>query len=237
VLDVQDHDAQLDRLGHRRRALPAIARVDQLTQQRAELSTRLELERTALSDLSAEVRKADSDVTQVRTRRERDQRRLDTGAVSSPRELEQLQHEIESLGRRISALEDAELEVMEQLEEAQAAVAGTATESAELDAELRAEVAARDEAFAELDREAARLHSERDRTAATVPDELLALYEKVRDQHAGVGAAALRRRACEGCRLELNAADLREITAEPPDAVQRCPECNRLLVRTHESGL
>ena len=69
-----------------------------------------------------------------------------------------------------------------------------------------------------------------------MPDDLLALYEKLRAQH-GIGAAALRARRCEGCRLEINAADLRDIAGRPADEVVRCPECSRILVRTAESGL
>lgn len=190
-----------------------------------------------MDDLAAEVRKADADVTQVRVRRERDQQRMDTGAVGSPKELERLAHEIESLDRRISTLEDAELEVMEQLEQAQATAAATEAELSAVDAELEKITAAHDAAVADLNRQAALARSERDRTVGLVPPDLLALYEKVRDQHGGVGAAPLRQRRCEGCRLDLNAADLRELAAEPADAVLRCPECSRLLVRTSESGL
>ncbi|UYM05591.1 zinc ribbon domain-containing protein [Solicola gregarius] len=94
----------------------------------------------------------------------------------------------------------------------------------------------RDKAFGEIDAQLAELTAERELTAKAVPDDLLALYGKLRSQY-GVGAAALRQRRCEGCRLELNAADLREIAAEPADAVLRCPECSRILVRTSESGL
>jgi predicted nucleic acid-binding Zn-ribbon protein len=65
----------------------------------------------------------------------------------------------------------------------------------------------------------------------------VALYEKVRAQHGGVGAAALVRRQCEGCRLQLNSGDVAELAKAPADEVLRCPECNRLLVRTAESGL
>ena len=191
----------------------------------------------AVDDLAAEVRKADADVTQVRMRRERNQQRMDTGAVGSPKELERLAHESESLDRRIATLEDVELEVMEQLEHAQATAAATEAELLAVDAELEKVTAAHDEAVADLDRQAALARSERDRTVGVVPSELLALYEKVRDQHGGVGAAPLRHRRCEGCRLDLNAADLRELAAEPADAVLRCPECSRLLVRTSESGL
>ncbi|CAN5896517.1 C4-type zinc ribbon domain-containing protein [soil metagenome] len=234
---MQGHDARLDRLAHQRRTLPEAAEVEELQGRRAEMSTRLGLQRVAATDLEADVRKADADVAQVRTRRERDQQRLDTGAVGSPRELERLQHEVATLDRRIAVLEDAELEVMEQLEQARADLAGSEKEVAELETELADATKRREESVAELDRQGALARSERDRAVGLVPDQLLALYDKIRAQQGGVGAAALHQRRCEGCRLELNAADLRELAAEPADAVLRCPECNRLLVRTAESGL
>jgi uncharacterized protein len=237
LLDVQTHDAQLDRLAHLRDTLPEAARVEKLTGERATMATRATLERTAVSDLSADVEKAERDVAQVRNRRVRDQERLDAGAVGSPKELERLQHEIQSLERRIGTLEDAELEVMEQLEQAQATLRQSEAGLARLDEELTSETAARDAALGDLDRQASGARSERDRAAADVPADLLALYEKVRAKQGGVGAAALKQRRCEGCRLEINAADLRELAAEPADAVLRCPECQRLLVRTPESGL
>jgi predicted nucleic acid-binding Zn-ribbon protein len=79
--------------------------------------------------------------------------------------------------------------------------------------------------------------TERTTTASGMPDDLLALYEKLRAQKGGVGAAALRRRECEGCHLTLNASDLGIIAKKPTDEVVRCEECNRILVRTGESGL
>ncbi len=65
----------------------------------------------------------------------------------------------------------------------------------------------------------------------------MTLYAKLREQKGGVGAAALRRRECEGCRLTLNASDLAVIAKAPADDVLRCEECNRILVRVPESGL
>ena len=72
---------------------------------------------------------------------------------------------------------------------------------------------------------------------AGVGDELVALYEKIRATSGGIGAAALRQRRCEGCRLELNQVDINRIRAAADDEVLRCEECRRILVRTAESGL
>jgi uncharacterized protein len=173
----------------------------------------------------------------VRTRRIRDQQRLDTGAVTSAKDLEGLQREVVSLDRRIAALEDAELEVMERLEQAQAEQLRQDKELAGIDAEMATVAARRDAELRTIATEVAELTDERQRAAQLLPPDLLALYERVRAQHGGVGVGALRQRRCEACRLELNAADLRELAAMAEDEVLRCPECDRLLVRTAESGL
>ena len=73
--------------------------------------------------------------------------------------------------------------------------------------------------------------------AASMPADLLNLYDKLRAQHGGVGAAALRHRRCQGCNLTLNTVDLNAMRAAPDDEVLRCEECRRILVRTADSGL
>ena len=96
---------------------------------------------------------------------------------------------------------------------------------------------ARDKAIAEIDAETAADTEARAGLATGLPADLLALYEKVRAASGGVGAAMMRQRRCEGCRLELMGAELRAAQAAPPDEVMRCENCRRILVRTPESGL
>jgi len=230
-------DAELAQLGHRRRGLPEHAELERLEQQRSQLAAqRVQLD-TEVSDLTREQKKADADVELVRSRKVRTQQRLDTGAVSSPRELEQLQHELVSLDRRIGALEDEELEVMEQLETAQTELTRVTGELEQVQTRRTELESARDDAVGGLDGQAGTALAERQRLVAELPDPLVTLYERVRAQAGGVGAAELRRRRCEGCRLELTAADVADIAAMPKDEVLRCPECNRILVRTAESGI
>lgn len=231
LLDVQEVDSRLERLARREQTLPETVRLTELGEQRAAVASRLAVQGVEVDDLGTELRKAERDVAQVRTRRERDQQRLDTGAVTSARDLEVLQREIVNLDRRIGELEDAELEVMEQQEAAQAGHRESEATLAALDAEAESTTRSRDEELGAIHDEAAGLRAERERATSALPAELLTLYERVRAQHAGVGAGLLRGHRCEACRLELNAADLREIAAAPDDEVLRCPECNRLLVR------
>ncbi len=65
----------------------------------------------------------------------------------------------------------------------------------------------------------------------------MTLYTRLREQKGGVGAAALRARRCGGCSLQLNASELADIAKTASDVVLRCEECNRILVRTSESGI
>ena len=193
--------------------------------------------RIQIDDLTAEQKRADQDVEQVKTRRERDQGMIDAGQVKDPKALERMLGELQSLHRRINSLEDVELEVMERLETAQTAFESRTAELAAMEGEEAELRGAFQQKAGDLQNELAAVQEERATTAAGLPADLLALYEKLRAQKDGVGAAALRRRECEGCRLTLNASDLGIIAKAPTDEVLRCEECNRILVRTGESGL
>jgi predicted nucleic acid-binding Zn-ribbon protein len=190
-----------------------------------------------IDDLTRAQRKADADVEQVKARKVRDQDRMDRGLVTNPKDLERMQQELVSLDRRIGDLEDTELEVMEELEAAQTEHTRLVTRLAEIDARATELTQSRDAKAGETTGQADRATAERKVTASGVPADLLALYDRIRDQKGGVGAAVLRRRQCSGCSLELTAADLGQIAKAPQDEVVRCEECQRILVRTAESGV
>lgn len=236
LLELQAQDSLLNQLQHRKNTLPELARIAELEARAKELDGQRIEHDTAVSDLTRAQKKADAEVEQVKARRTRDEERLNSGALSNPKDLSSLQHELVALERRISTLEDDELEIMEQLEEAQARLTNVQGDLDTVKTELAEQIAARDAAIAVLDEQAAGAQVERGSSAAGVPADLIALYDKLRGQY-GLGAAALRARRCEGCRLEINGADLRELAAQPEDEVLRCPECSRILVRTAESGL
>lgn len=234
---MQAKDSALAQLEHRRESLPEHARIAALEAEAAQLTGRQVEAETEVDDLERAQARFDNEIEQVRQRRIRDDDRLSSGAITNPKDLASLQHELGALDRRISTLEDEELEVMEQLEQAQGRLSAVSLDAERIRAELEHETAARDAAIAAIDTEVGSLRSAREELATQLPDDLRTLYDKVRAQHGGSGAAALRARRCEGCRLEINGADLREIAAKPDDEVVRCPECSRILVRTAESGL
>ena len=236
LLDLQAADTTLAQLAHRRATLPELATIAENEAAAAELSNEIVDADTALADIAEEQRRLENEVDVVRTRASRDEQRLQTGGLPA-KELEGLQHELTSLARRQGVLEDELLEVMERREESDSALAELRRRQDALTSQLDELVARRDEAFTDIDRTAALKKSERALIGNDIPADLLALYEKAREHSGGVGAAMLKARRCEGCRIELSGSELSAVRTAAPDEVVRCENCRRILVRTDESGL
>lgn len=235
LLDVQRHDLEMDRVRHRRAGLPEAARVAELQTTARGLDDSITQAAVDVSDLEAEQRKADADVDLVRQRSEKDRVLLDT--INDAKQLSNLQHELESLARRQAELEDIELEIMERLEAAQKSLAALRDERQRVSEELEQAQIELDGALVDLADEESAAAAARAAAAGSVPSDLLALYDKLRADNGGIGAAALSRGRCEGCRIELTPVDLGRIREAPESEVIRCEECRRILVRTSESGL
>jgi predicted nucleic acid-binding Zn-ribbon protein len=236
LLDLQAIDTALAQLAHKRRNLPELAELDRLARELSNLEDARIRAQTAVDDLDRDISRFERDVDQVRARAAKDQARLDVG-TGPARELEALQHELGTLARRQSELEDAELELMEQREQAQA-VLDEATQRLAAVRGQRAETERhRDEAFAGMTKDEEFRTAGRRPLVSDLPTELVALYERIREQTGGIGAALLRAGSCEGCRLELSGSERSRVRSAPPDEVIRCEECRRILVRTGESGL
>ncbi len=235
LLDLQAIDTALQQLAHRRRTLPELAELEAAARELSALEDERVRAQVAVDDLDRDIARFERDIDQVRARKARDQQRLEAG--SGPvKELEALQHELATLARRQSELEDAELELMEQRETAQAALDSVTGRLAELTERRAATEARRDQAFADIAKEQEFKQGARKPLAADLPADLITLYDKIRTE-SGLGAALLRSGRCGGCRIELYGADLARVKAAPADEVVRCEECRRIMVRTSESGL
>lgn len=237
LLDLQQLDSSLVRLAQRRRTLAEIAERTALAVRRRELTDAGVLARTELADLHHRSTRLEGDIDQVRSRADRDRQRLASGAVSAPRELTELQSEIESLGRRQTALEDDELELMELMEGVDARVSAAAGDLAAVEAQEAEAERRQGEAEAAIDADAAFARAGREQLAPQLPEALVALYEQVRKASDGVGAAPLHARRCQGCHLELAGSELAAAHGAAPTEVLRCENCRRILIRTPESGL
>lgn len=236
LLEVQALDTSLAQLAHRRRNLPELAMIAAAEEHLVAVRQETVGLQTRLSDIAGEQRRLENEIDVVRTREGRDQGRLSSGGIPA-KELERLQHELQSLARRQSNLEDEALEVMERREDLDSELAAVTGREQQESSARAAAVAVRDATWTEIDAEVARRGAERRAMVATMPAELMKIYDSVRQAQGGVGAALLRQRRCEGCRLELAGSELSAVRQAAPEDVVRCENCRRILVRTAESGL
>ena len=236
LLDLQAVDSTLGRLAQQRRTLPEQAELERLVTDSARITEDLVGAQTRVSDLELANERAEADLEPVRQRLVRNEKRIADGTVDA-KSLGSMVEEVAHLRRRISDLEDVELEVMEALEQAQSEQDVLQARVDGLAAEIQRATAARDEAAGKIANEMAYQRTERDRLAPEIPADLLALYTKIGSIRGSVGAAELKHRRCTGCQLEVNANELREYASAAAEEVLRCEECGRILVRTAESGL
>jgi Zn-ribbon protein, possibly nucleic acid-binding len=235
LLELAELDTSLAQLAHRRRTLPEHAELERLERQIVDLEDERVRAQVAVDDLDRDIARVDRDVEQVRQRADRDRARLDAG-TGPPKELEALQHELGTLARRQRELEDAELELMEKREQAQSQLDDVLSRLASARDAHAQTVQRRDELLADIEKDTEQKTAARGPLVASLPADLVALYEKVRES-TGIGAALLRHGRCGGCRLELSGSEKARLRAAPPDEVVQCEECRRILVRTEESGL
>lgn len=237
LLELQDKDTRLAQLAHRVRTLPDAALLAELEVRFARLRDEVTAAETIASDLALDQARADRDVEQVRDRAKHDQELLDSGSIGDPKQLQSLQSELQSLARRQGELEDVELEIMERVEGARAAVDVLTRQRDEVAAERDALSVSVAGQLASVDDEVRSVSADRADIAMGIPADLIGLYDRIRADHGGMGAAPLHRGTCQGCRLALPPNEIEALRSAAPDAVIRCEECRRILVRTPESGL
>jgi predicted nucleic acid-binding Zn-ribbon protein len=236
LLELAAEDVALTQLTHRGRTLPEVAAVEAAEEAERTLAADVVRAETEVRDLGREVKRMESDVETVRAREEKDQKLLDSGAVS-PKEMTNLQHELASLKRRQSDLEDQELELMERLEVAETALAAAQSGLSQARADLERTTQLRDDALADIADATKRHEAARAEVAGGISAPLLTLYDRIRSSTGSTGAAMLKARQCQGCRIELYGNELSAVRNADPHEVVRCENCGRILVRTAESGL
>ncbi|CAM3932095.1 zinc ribbon domain-containing protein [Janibacter anophelis] len=232
LLDLQALDTRLQQIDHARTRVPQIAATREAQERLQQVSDDVVRVETGLSDIRREVDRAEADVQQVRDRTARNTSRLESGQGTA-KDLQALQHELESLARRQAELEDVEIEVMERQESAEARLGELTAQRDEVQAEVDRLARERDAAVAELDAERVEVAGPRQAIVDAIDAPLVALYERIREGSGGLAAAELKHGRCGGCRLELNPVDLAAIDKAASDEVVRCEECARILVRTH----
>lgn len=228
LLELQLIDSSIARAQRAIANPPQAAEIDSLSDRLVELD-RAVLDRLgSADDITAVIKRLEDDAGVVEQRRARDQQRLDGGADAKTAQA--LQQELATLGRRRDELDEQQLESMEQLEAAHQELADARAAADEVRSRRDALVSQRD-AEAEVARtELDGIDAERKAVAATLPGDLLALYEKIRSRY-GFGVSELRGNLSVAAGVELTAAELAEVGRASDDDVVQCPTSSAILVR------
>lgn len=228
LLDLQVEDSAIKRLTDQRASLPETTRLEELKDQLAELDADLEIAAKQRDEIAREVARIEGEIELVDLKIQREEQRMYSGQVSNPKELSSLQAEVEMLKKKKGGLEDQELEAMIGRDQADSTVQTLTSEheqAAKESEELTRKVS---ELTREIDAELAKHNKTRDEIASTIPSDILTLYEKIRDQRAGIGAAALENGTCQGCHTKLPAREVERLRAS--GGLERCDNCRRILI-------
>jgi predicted nucleic acid-binding Zn-ribbon protein len=232
LLELAELDAELSRMEHRATHLPEQQDYERAQREHTAANDRLAAVRIALEDLDTQVSRFESEIDAVRRREDRDRSLLESGATDA-KQLSDLQHELETLQRRQTSLEDSLLEVMERREELQDQQNAELTAIDGLQTQLAHAQHALDAAIAEIDQTRQQHLSRRSELTAALDPELVALYERQR-AHGGPGAGPLQGHRCGACRIEIGRGELARISAAAEDDVLSCPECGAILLRVKD---
>mgnify|MGYP000930437271 FL=1 len=230
LIDLQDIDSRLARLRHERKHLPVLGRIESVIE-RLKTNKRAAIQAdAALTEAKTRVTRSEDEVGQVVRRAEVLRERLHSGN-SAARDLSAIQGEIDQLGQRQSALEEAQIAAMEALDSAREESERLKQEESDIRVAGRELTAKRDAEFARLDQEIDSLEKQRADLAGTVETALLSDYEAVRASTGGLGAVALRGRTVEGGAVEISPQELARIVAAPQDQVIHAEENDVIVVR------
>ena len=230
LIELQLIDSQVTQARVKLAGLPELEQIAAIHTRLENTAVELTVVETELADVAIDLRRSENDVEQVEDRMKKDESRLASGQ-GVPKELEQLQHELVTLGKRKADLEDGELEIMVKYDGVKVRVDELLNDQVglkKLELELNVRL---ENAKTEIEKTLAELVAARQALKPKIDSTLLELYEKVRKSADGIGAALLIGNKCDGCHLSINAIELDRIKGLLADEVIRCEECRRILVR------
>ncbi|MDZ7677055.1 MAG: C4-type zinc ribbon domain-containing protein [Acidimicrobiales bacterium] len=230
LLEVQELDTRIDQLRHRRDHLPERDELSEIAAAERDLDTRRREVDDQAAALARSQKRIEDELASVEAKRAEADKRLYSGTVTAPRELQALQDEVSSLGRRTSELEDELLEVLTETEPVDEARAALDAEASTLAGRRSSVEAQLEDAEREVSAELSEVTAAREAASAEVPAETLQDYEARRKHLGGIAIARLHGTSCGGCHLTLSAVEIDRIRKLPPDEPATCEECGRMLV-------
>ena len=159
--------------------------------------------------------------------------KLFSGTITSSKELVNFQEEIKQLRHHNDELESKELELMIQADECRPKLKQTEETKQALSKDIesiKAEISVR---IKEIDERLVVLKERRKAAISKIPKEVCARYDELKVRKSGIGVAVLKNKVCDVCRMQISSGESEKI--KDPDAIHKCPECNRMLIISNES--
>jgi predicted nucleic acid-binding Zn-ribbon protein len=224
LMRLQQVDSEIDSLRSRLAEISSALAQDR---GRAEAAARLDAARSLLEATRRSQRVLEADVQALASKASDVEARLYSGAVTNPKELQDMQDELASLRRRRAALEDQVLETMMQVDsdEADEQAARQALAGAEGSARSLHEALGADKARAEA--ALARLLIEREGAEAPIAAADRDAYLSLRRRKRGVAVARLQDGVCSACGVAPSSS--RAQAARHGDELVLCGNCERIL--------
>jgi predicted nucleic acid-binding Zn-ribbon protein len=226
LLGLQAIDTEIDQLLHTRESLPELEQFKDAYEAITVLKATASTQDGALAETVSELKKAEGELELTVKKRGSEEMRMFAGGMSS-KDLSNLQMEVEMLGRQIEGAEEEILVLLERRDQEETAFLETSDKVEKLEVEASALEASIAEQWKEIDGEVAARQERRGDFVPLIPPELLELYEELRPNKEGIGAARLIEGTCGGCHLSLSPAEQHEVLKEDPP---RCLQCRRILV-------
>lgn len=223
LLVVQEHDVRIRQIERELRDIPQRKKIEEERlathlQQADQAGTELKSRQAKLKDLELEAETHKEKILKLR------RQQLD---LKTNKEFQAMESEVKAVQIDIKGLEDRELEIMSQMEEATRALDAKKQALAAENATVQRDITAWDGRAAELEREVADLRAVRDAAAAQIREKSwLGQYQRVftRKDNALV---ALEGGICGGCHLQLPPYVLHEVRKQVN--LVTCDFCGRLL--------
>jgi predicted nucleic acid-binding Zn-ribbon protein len=180
-----------------------------------------------LADARRDQRLLDGEIAGLNARIAPEEKRLYDGSVRNPKELTNIQHEVDLLKQQRSGLEDKLLEALARVEAAEAEQKEAQRGLVQQEARWEADRSTLGEESKRLNAAIARADAKRMAQKAKVLPHSLSIYEDVRRRRAGVAVARVTGGNCGGCRVTIPEAERKR--AFNPDMLAQCPNCERIL--------
>lgn len=199
----------------------------QLGESRAVIKTQkqLELEQERLEESGRQQRSAEWEIDDIATKLAAAEEQLFSGRVRIPKELSNLQHEVEAFKTRRDQLEEQALGIIEQVEQSEAKVAKINGELKKLTADWRHQQKQLGEEMEKLKANLTDLKAKRREMVEEIEPAAYEFYQHLR-KGKGIAVARVEQGICRGCRISLPTTDLQQARS---GRLVSCSSCGRIL--------